>query len=376
MENIYSTKSNLSRSFKAPRRIDSFIDNNEEASHKENEINKKAQEKPQMEKVAKEKETKEEVSTRRTRKPVTRSRTKNAPSEVEENSTKTEGEKEERSRLKKRKQRHGGDLSLSPNSCTFFFEDEEKSKFSPPQEETSHSRSTKPKRRHSKRQRKPSEDSFHDSYLPPLSNDTTNNNNSANSNSSPTLNTSSQIMEDEAFAREVQRQLNEPRLRTHFFEPEETPIFSSIPFPPPIQNFEFPHYNSFSGPVFSPMGNPQNLFMQRSRSISPSSSHRGVPRSPSLFSSNPLSSPSPSQHLLSILSNNRNPLLFALSLMNRDFNDGDYELLLRLDEGTNNRGAPTPLIESLPIKKLEAKELVLFKKSIPLFFFFNFFENK
>lgn len=48
--------------------------------------------------------------------------------------------------------------------------------------------------------------------------------------------------------------------------------------------------------------------------------------------------------------------LLRLSMMNRDFNENDYEMLLQLDESVKNKGASKTLIESIPSTNLEKLE--------------------
>jgi len=47
--------------------------------------------------------------------------------------------------------------------------------------------------------------------------------------------------------------------------------------------------------------------------------------------------------------------LFRLSMMNRDFNENDYEMLLRLDEAVQKKGATKEKIETLPTHIISQK---------------------
>jgi len=56
---------------------------------------------------------------------------------------------------------------------------------------------------------------------------------------------------------------------------------------------------------------------------------------------------------------NINPALLQLSLMGREFTDGDYEMLLKLDEQVENRkGAKKNIIEKLPTFTVEKEDQV------------------
>jgi len=155
---------------------------------------------------------------------------------------------------------------------------------------------------------------------------------------------SSQISQDEQFARRLQDQ-ELHRSHPPFFGSHPTTFFT---IPNDSGNTFMPHF-------------PAPSFQWRERNHFHSN---GPPASiaHSLATSS-------ADHLYTLVrslqggSTSRNTLALTLSLMNRDFTDEDYEILLRLDEeGNPYKAAPKETIESLPTRKITSLELANMKK--------------
>lgn len=323
MEN-FSTRSKSSRSnapFKPPRKANeanSFIDmtNEEEQQGKE-----------EKEKIETEEKTNVETEESNDLKPK---RQKRSSSRLKKNSEEIEQETQSVvSEEKYKRRRRSNDSSRR----TLASVEEEVSTPVIPEELTTESSNSHQKSRSSK-----SRSRRNKSSQPLL------NSNSSSVNNSSLSTSQSQLLRDEQFAREIEEQQ-----MSQYRWLERGSFMPMTPFESPM----------FSGPSFLSM-TPNLPFLHRSTPPSSSSSNARPSSSTPRFSHphpGPHSFSSPSGFLSLLNSNRNNPLLLALSLMNRDFNDGDYELLLRLDEGNNHRGATSNMLDALPKRKLEEKDL-------------------
>jgi len=173
-----------------------------------------------------------------------------------------------------------------------------------------------------------------------------------------------QLLEDEALARRLQDRFSNPPIQyesvediavdadallARQFDAMERSRFGSREFVPRPRNHYHRYYeppsvplNGFNMPFGGGFGIVSHLF--------------GGPPNISTEARRGLFGQLFSRARNNLLSGTTDRNLLRLSLMNRDFNENDYELLLQLDEGVKTKGASKSSIDSLPIQKIEKFE--------------------